>query len=89
QGALLDLTESASRKPLLGSGAAIVRSFRCRLNNRLLLMTDGAYRYVPLVQTMRLFTTADSIAGAKKHFAAIRAAQGQLPDDATVVLVDP
>ena len=89
QGELLDLTESASRKPLLGSGSAIVRSFCCRLNNRLLLMTDGAYRYVPLAQSMRLFGTADLAAGAKNHFAAIRAAQGQLPDDATVVLLDP
>jgi serine/threonine protein phosphatase PrpC len=85
----VDLTEHQRRKPLLGSGGALAVHFGPRTaNGRLLLASDGLFKYVPHDRIQRLVRTLPIDAAAAALIEAARLPSGGLCDDIAVVIAE-
>lgn len=85
----LELTRGQIRKPFVGSGNATPVSFSHTIQSgeRLLLATDGLFKYTSsdrIIDTCRLHL-AESI--PKKLIELVRYPSGALPDDITIILL--
>ncbi len=89
-GGVSRLTERQQRKPLLGSGEAIVVPFGAgRLDGTLVIGTDGLFKYTSaakIVETARL-PEIETIPGRLVDLVRLRS--GSLPDDVAVVVCRP
>ena len=87
-GEVTDLTANQRRRPLLGTGEALPVQFEAApRGGRLLLGTDGLFKYAhaericALAMQGSVATAADALANA------VRLTSGGLPDDVAVALV--
>ncbi len=82
-----ELTALQVRKPLLGSGTAIVTPFNCRAwKGTLLVASDGLLKYAP-VEKLCAAASDNSLAVASKSLIdAARLRSGGLPDDVSLAL---
>ncbi|MGA9342182.1 MAG: PP2C family serine/threonine-protein phosphatase [Rhodanobacteraceae bacterium] len=84
-----DLTQGQVRKPLLGSGVARAVGFGpVALQGRLLVATDGLLKYVALETIRELGLHPDIEQAATTLCDAARLADGRLPDDIGLLLVE-
>jgi serine/threonine protein phosphatase PrpC len=82
-----DLTEDQQRKPLLGSGDAVVVPFSARLVGTLLVATDGLLSYAAPSLLVRLARSPDPQAAATCLVNAVRLPTGALQDDVGLALI--
>ncbi|HKP59395.1 MAG TPA: protein phosphatase 2C domain-containing protein [Polyangiales bacterium] len=83
----IDLTVQQRRKPLLGSGAAEPLPFGpAPVTGRLLLGTDGLFKYVPVERIKSLGLAGPLDVAAQRLADAARLPSGRLQDDVAVVL---
>lgn len=88
-GALLDLTAGQRRKPLVGSGAAVPISFGPHaLEGRLLLASDGLFKYATRECIIAAVRIADLDEAVDALVALPRLPNGKLQDDVAVVLAE-
>ena len=86
-GAWLDLLENQRRKPLLGSGAALPVGFGpYPLGDRVLIGTDGLFKYVDSQRLGELASSNPFELALENLVNAARLASGKLQDDIAVVL---
>ncbi len=86
---IVDLTERQNRKPLLGSGQASPVSFGpIPLRGRLLLATDGLFKYAPsaAIQQRALGESVDQAVDAL--VAGLRLRSGSFQDDVAILLIE-
>jgi serine/threonine protein phosphatase PrpC len=89
-GACIEITRDQVRKPLLGSGMAKPVGFGPRpFNGRLLLASDGLYKYVPFKVMEQLALQSPLPKAADALVEAARLPSGDLQDDVAVVLLEP
>ncbi len=91
-GECFDLTEGQLKNPPVGSGGAAAMAFRQRLGKewRLVLMSDGVWKYIgynTVVAQVRTFAGEELI--NVLHQRARNIAGGNLLDDFTLIVVDP
>jgi serine/threonine protein phosphatase PrpC len=85
----LDLTELQHRKPLLGSGeASPVRFGPVHFSGRLLLATDGLFKYANRrhIEECAMALTVD--AAVERLIAGLRLRSGTLQDDVAIILME-
>lgn len=86
---IADLTQRQARKPLLGSGMTQPVGFGpIGLTGRLLMATDGLFKYVAHHKLEELALHTDIEHAADALCDAARLANGELPDDIGLLLVD-
>jgi len=86
-GAVADLTASQRRKPLLGSGEALPVEFAAELGSRRLLVgSDGLFKYAPAERIAALVMAGPVDAAARAVAATVRLPSGALADDVAVVV---
>jgi serine/threonine protein phosphatase PrpC len=86
-GAIDDLTHAQRRKPLLGSGRAVVVPFTARLGSAtLLLASDGLLKYASAERIAACVGGVDLDAVARDLVDLVRLRSGALPDDIAIVL---
>ncbi len=84
---IVDLTHAQRRKPLLGSGRAVVVPFASRLGEAtLLLASDGLLKYAPAERIAAYVRCTDLDAIAGELLGLVRLRSGALPDDFSVLL---
>jgi PPM family protein phosphatase len=84
---VIDLTEHQNRKPLLGSGKATPRAFGpVPLRGRLLVASDGLFKYARRDAIVAAASLPDIEAAADALVAAARLPSGALQDDIAIVL---
>lgn len=82
-----DLTQAQRRKPLLGSGRAVIVPFTGRLAGAtLLLASDGLLKYASAERIAACAGGADLEAVARELVDLVRLRSGALPDDVAVLL---
>ena len=87
---VIDLTERQSRRPFLGSGSSSPVSFGpIRLDGRLLVATDGLFKYGSLQARERIVRTALIRDVPSQLIDNVRLRDGQLQDDVTVYVLEP
>jgi serine/threonine protein phosphatase PrpC len=87
-GQTTDLTARQRRKPLLGSGEALPVQFEAeRLGNRVLLGSDGLFKYAPVDRICALATRATVAEAANALADCVRLPSGAFHDDVAVVIV--
>ena len=87
---IVDLTEHQCRKPLLGSGGALPVPFGpMRLTGRLLVASDGLFKYAArdVIASVALEGSVEE--GARGLVECVRLPSGMLRDDLAVILCDP
>jgi serine/threonine protein phosphatase PrpC len=85
-----DLTENQHHKPFLGTGAAIAIPFKARrLDDTLLVATDGLFKYTGCENICETALEEDLALAAKHLVDLVRLRSGSLPDDVSVVLCRP
>jgi hypothetical protein len=88
-GEVSDLTERQVRKPLLGSGAAEPVAFGpVPLRGRLLVGTDGLFKYASRSRLASLTAEGSPEAAAAALVEAVRLKSGQFQDDVGVVVCE-
>jgi PPM family protein phosphatase len=88
-GDVADLTERQVRKPLLGSGTAKPMAFGpVLLHGRLLVGTDGLFKYATRVKLAAAATRGAPELAVNVLIDAVRMASGRLQDDVGVVVCD-
>ncbi|MBI4032179.1 SpoIIE family protein phosphatase [Candidatus Berkelbacteria bacterium] len=86
---VVDLTKDQVRKPLLGSGAAIPVSFGpVHLNGRLLVGTDGLFKYAARSDIVANAMEGTLEGAASALIDGVRLRNGSLQDDVAVVLCE-
>jgi serine/threonine protein phosphatase PrpC len=91
---IIDLTHYQQRQPLLGSGEANPIGFRPMFMNgripygRLLVGTDGLFKYAPPDRIERLARSDDLEKATSSLIDTVRLRSGALPDDVAVVLCE-
>ena len=86
---LLDLTAGQRRKPLLGSGGAMPVAFGpYPWVPRLLLGSDGLFKYVPHERIRQLATASPVESAAAALIDAARLPSGALQDDVALILAE-
>lgn len=91
---IIDLTQYQQRQPLLGSGEANPIGFRPMFMNgripygRLLMGTDGLFKYAPPDRIEALARSDDLEKATSSLIDAVRLKSGALPDDVAVVLCE-
>jgi len=85
---MTDLTARQRRKPLLGSGEALPVQFEAeRIGSRVLLGSDGLFKYAP-VDRIRALATRGTVAEAANALAnCVRLPSGAFHDDVAVAIV--
>jgi PPM family protein phosphatase len=87
--AVLDLTENQHRKPLLGSDEAMPLGFGpVELPGRLLIATDGLFKYATENEIATRATGVPMDAAVAQLIAGVRLKSGALQDDVGIVLVE-
>jgi PPM family protein phosphatase len=87
--AVLDLTESQHRKPLLGSDEAMPLGFgSIELSGRLLIATDGLFKYATESEIAQRVTGVSVNEAVERLIAGVRLKSGALQDDVGIVLVE-
>jgi serine/threonine protein phosphatase PrpC len=82
-----NLLESQRRKPLLGTGSAVPTGFGpFPLGERVLLGSDGLFKYVALERIERIAAMSSLESAAHAFVEAARLPSGRLQDDITVVI---
>lgn len=85
----LDLTESQNRKPLLGSDEALPLCFGpTALTGRLLIATDGLFKYAAGDDIARHATEASLAVAVHDLIAGLRFGSGDLHDDVGIILIE-
>jgi serine/threonine protein phosphatase PrpC len=85
---MTDLTTRQRRKPLLGSGEALPVEFEVeRLGNRVLLGSDGLFKYAPVDRICALATRGTVAEAANALANCVRLQSGAFHDDVAVVIV--
>jgi serine/threonine protein phosphatase PrpC len=88
-GGVLELTAAQRRKPLVGSGVAVPISFGPHpIEGRLLLASDGLFKYVARERIVAAALTTDLDEAADALVAAPRLPNGKLQDDVAVVIAE-
>lgn len=88
--ACFDLTKDQHRKPLLGSGAARPVGFGpFQFNDRVLVASDGLFKYVPESRIRRIATFGPVETATDTLVDAARLPSGNLQDDLAIILIDP
>jgi len=83
----VDLTEDQNRKPLLGSGLAKPVAFGpYSISGRLLVASDGLFKYVACERIRELATTLPLASTAGALVDAARLPSGALQDDVAVIV---
>jgi len=84
----MDLTQRQVRKPFVGSGSVCPISFSYKQTNgrRLLLATDGLFKYSSSERITAICRHGSPDAVAKQLVELVRYPSGSLPDDVTVIL---
>jgi len=86
-GEILDLTERQHRKPLVGSGSAHPVPFESRpLTGRLLVATDGLFKYVDRELILESITNPSLEGATRSLIDSARLANGAFRDDIAVVV---
>jgi serine/threonine protein phosphatase PrpC len=86
---VIDLTARQARKPLLGSGAAVVVGFGpVELKGRLLVASDGLFKYVTRTRIVGIAAVQSIERAAHELVAAARLPTGGLQDDLSLALVE-
>jgi serine/threonine protein phosphatase PrpC len=89
QGDVVDLTADQPRRPFLGSGSAKPASFGpIGLEGRLLVATDGLFKYGKAEVRERIVRTAPIREVAWRLADSVRLRNGHLQDDVTVYVVE-
>jgi len=87
--AIVDLTENQHRKPLLGSDEALPMGFGpIELSGRLLIATDGLFKYATERDIARRATALSVNDAVDKLIAGLRLGSGALQDDVAIILVE-
>jgi serine/threonine protein phosphatase PrpC len=87
-GETTDLTARQRRKPLLGSGEALPVQFEAeRLGNRVLLGSDGLFKYAPVDRICALATRGTAAEAANALANCVRLPSGAFHDDVAVAIV--
>jgi serine/threonine protein phosphatase PrpC len=87
-GGMTDMTARQRRRPLLGSGEALPVQFEEeRRGDRVLLASDGLFKYALVDQICTLATRGAVAASASALANCVRLPSGALPDDVAVVIV--
>jgi PPM family protein phosphatase len=87
--AVIDLTESQHRKPLLGSDEAMPLGFGpVELSGRLLIATDGLFKYATESEIAQRAMGVPVDAAVAKLIAGVRLRGGALQDDVGVILIE-
>jgi serine/threonine protein phosphatase PrpC len=83
----VDLTRQQVRKPFVGSGSARPIHFSHKLTNgrRLLLATDGLFKYSSSERITAICRHGSPDEVAKQLIESVRYPSGSLPDDVTVI----
>ncbi len=82
------LTMGQVRKPLLGSGVAVPVSFRSAfVDGRLLVATDGLFKYTSAEKICATVSEGDLDTAAKALVELVRLHSGALPDDVGMALL--
>jgi len=82
-----DLTSGQSRKPLVGSGSAVPVSFASEQKfDRVLLGSDGLFKYLPAERICALSVLSPIDAAAAALANAVRLPSGSLQDDVALVV---
>jgi PPM family protein phosphatase len=85
----IDLTKDQKRKPLLGSGEAIpVRIRPVRPLSRLLMGSDGLFKYCPHTELDKMAKMNDPEAALDAMLRTIQLTSGQYQDDVAIILCD-
>jgi PPM family protein phosphatase len=85
--AVQDLTEHQRQKPLLGSGNAVPIGFGpVRHEGRLLMASDGLFKYVPYARICDLARSVALADAPTELVAAARLSSGTLQDDVAVLV---
>jgi serine/threonine protein phosphatase PrpC len=83
---VVDLTERQRRKPLVGSGEVVVVSFAREFRNgRLLVASDGLWKYAPRERIRDAALTTDIDVATQRLVDVARLRSGQLQDDIALV----
>jgi serine/threonine protein phosphatase PrpC len=86
-GDAVDLTEKQARRPLVGSGRAVVTPFyRAKAVGSLLMGTDGLFDYAPRARLLQCARQENLVAAAAEMVDAARLPSGRLQDDVGLVL---
>ena len=86
---VIDLTESQVRKPLLGTGQAEPVAFGpVRMLGRLVVGTDGLFKYAPRAKLTNVALEGTPDVAAAALVEAVRLKSGRLQDDVAVVVCD-
>lgn len=87
-GETTDLTARQRRKPLLGSGEALPVQFEAeRLGNRVLLGSDGLFKYAPVERICSLATRGTVAEAANALANCVQLPSGAFHDDVAVVVI--
>jgi serine/threonine protein phosphatase PrpC len=87
--AIIDLTESQHRKPLLGSDEAMPMAFGpIELSGRLLIATDGLFKYATESEIASRAMGGSVNEAVDKLIAEVRLRSGALQDDVGIVLIE-
>lgn len=88
QSGFIDLTQSQSRKPFIGSGAAWPVPFQHDRTpaERLLLATDGLLKYTAAERIVEVCRSQEPESAARQLIELVRYPSGALPDDVTAIL---
>ena len=87
-GGMTDLTAAQRRRPLLGSGEALPVEFEAeRLGSRVLIGSDGLFKYAPADRICSLATRETIIEAANALVDCVRLPSGAFHDDVSLVIV--
>ncbi len=87
--AIIDLTENQHRKPLLGSDEAMPMGFGpTELSGRLLLATDGLFKYATESDIANHAMGVSVIDAVERLVAGLRLRSGTLQDDVGIILME-
>jgi len=89
KGGTVDLTAGQHKRPFLGAGGAMPVSFECTARDgRLLLATDGLFRYASAEKIGAVALQDGLEASAKNLVNLVRLPSGQLQDDVAIILCE-
>jgi serine/threonine protein phosphatase PrpC len=85
---LVNLTASQHRKPLVGSGRAVAVPFVADLSGRrVLVASDGLWKYAHAARVREIATIEDSEDAATRLLELVRLPSGKLQDDVSIALL--
>lgn len=83
-----ELTEHQIRKPLLGSGNITPVSFTCLPSGKLILGTDGLFKYTSISEIKDTVCTFPSDESIPKLLDLVKYPSGRYPDDIGIIVCD-